>query len=151
MLKARILTILTAMLPVAELRAAIPVGVGFGLSLPESFVLAFIGNLLPIPFAILFTRSVFAWLRTKSKWLNSFVSRLEAKAEDKKDMVLKYEFFGLVLLVAIPLPGTGAWTGALVAAMMDMQIKRAMPAITLGVLIAGVIVTFLTHGAVTLL
>ena len=75
----------------------------------------------------------------------------EAKAENKKEIVQKYEFWGLVLLVAIPLPGTGAWTGALVAAMMDMRLKRAMPAIILGVIIAGVIVTSLTYGAGALL
>ena len=71
----------------------------------------------------------------------------DKKAEKNKEVVQKYEFWGLVLLVAIPLPGTGAWTGALVAAMMDMRLKRAMPAIILGVLIAGVIVTTVTYGA----
>ena len=148
MIKARLLTILTAMMPVLELRGAIPAGVGFGLSLPESFVLSVIGNLLPIPFAILFTRQIFAWLRTKSSWLNTMVTKLEDKAEKNKDVVLKYQFWGMVLLVAIPLPGTGAWTGALVAAMLDMQLKRAMPAVFLGVLIAGVIMLTITFGAV---
>jgi len=147
MLKARLITLLMAMVPTVELRGAIPYGVIAGLSYPESFIIAFIGNLLPIPFLILFTRKVFEWLRTKSTWLDNMVSKLEAKAEKNKDVVLKYEFWGLVLLVAIPLPGTGAWTGALVAAMMDMQLKRAMPAIILGVMIAGVIVTSLTYGA----
>ena len=151
MLKARLLTLLTAMMPVAELRVAIPVGVGYGLSLPESFVLAFIGNLIPLPFVILFIRRVFAWLRTKSSWLNAFVTKMEAKAEKNKEKVLKYEFWGLVLLVAIPLPGTGGWTGAMVAAMMDMQLKRAIPAIFLGVLIAGLIVTGLTFGVVSVI
>ena len=146
MLKARIITLLWAMVPVVELRGAIPIGVGMGLSYPAAFVWAFIGNLLPVPFLILFTRRVFEWLRTKSKWLNSIVRKLEQKADKNKEVVKKYEFWGLVLLVAIPLPGTGAWTGALVAAMMDMQLKRAMPAITLGVFIAGVIVTMVTFG-----
>lgn len=135
------------MVPVLELRWAIPYGVIAGLSIPEAFILSVIGNLLPIPILILFTRKVFAWLRTKSEWLNGIVSRLEAKAEKNKEVVLKYEFWGLVILVAIPLPGTGAWTGALVAAMMDLQLKRAMPAIMLGVFIAGVIVTSITYGA----
>ena len=110
-----------------------------------------IGNLVPIPVLVVFTRKVFEWLRTKSEWLDSIVRKLEAKADDKKEVVQKYEFWGLVLLVAIPLPGTGAWTGALVAAMMDMRLKRAMPAIILGVIIAGVIVTSLTYGAGALL
>lgn len=147
MLKARLITFFMAMVPVVELRGAIPAGVGLGLSIPEAFILAVIGNLVPIPVLILFTRRVFAWLRTKSGWLDSFVGKLEDKAEKNKEVVLKYEFWGLVLLVAIPLPGTGAWTGALVAAMMNMQLKRAMPAIILGVVIAGIIVTSITYGA----
>ena len=151
MFKAAIITFLMAMVPVIELRGAIPYGVIAGLSVPVAFVLAVLGNLTPIPVLVVFTRKVFEWLRKKSSGLDRFVSRLEAKAEKNKDVVLKYEFWGLVLLVAIPLPGTGAWTGALVAAMMDMRLKRAMPAIILGVLIAGVIVTTITYGADALL
>ena len=135
------------MVPVMELRGAIPYGVIAGLSVHEAFVLAVIGNLLPIPFLVVFTRKVFEWLRTKSDGLDRLVRRLEAKADKNKELVEKSEFFGLMLLVAIPLPGTGAWTGALVAAMLDMRLKRAMPAIILGVLVAGVIVTTLTYGA----
>ena len=135
------------MVPVVELRGAIPYGVIAGLSVHEAFVLAVIGNLLPIPFLVVFTRKVFEWLRTKSDGLDRLVRRLEAKADKNKELVEKSEFFGLMLLVAIPLPGTGAWTGALVAAMLDMRLKRAMPAIILGVLVAGVIVTTLTYGA----
>ena len=143
----RLITFLTAMVPVLELRGAIPYGVVAGLSVHEAFILAVIGNLVPIPFLIVFTRKVFEWLRTKSDGLDRFVRKLENKAEQKKDIVEKYEFWGLMILVAIPLPGTGAWTGALVAAMMDMRLKRAMPAIMVGVLVAGIIVTTLTYGA----
>jgi len=147
MLKVRLITFLMAMVPVVELRGAIPYGVVSGLSVPEAFLLAVIGNLLPIPILVVFTRKVFEWLRTKSEWLDRLVKRLEAKADKNKALVEKYEFFGLMLLVAIPLPGTGAWTGALVAAMLDMRLKRAMPAIIVGVLVAGIIVTTLTFGA----
>jgi len=140
-----------AMVPVVELRGAIPYGVLAGLSVPAAFVLAVLGTLAPIPILVVFTRKVFEWLRTKSEGLDRMVSRLEAKAEKNKEVVERYEFWGLVVLVAIPLPGTGAWTGALVAAMMDMRLKRAMPAIMLGVLIAGVIVTTLTYGVDALL
>ncbi len=147
MAKSALITFLMAMVPVVELRGAIPYGVIAGLSVPTAFVIAVIGNLVPIPFLVVFTRKVFEWLRKMSAGLDRFVRKLEAKAEDKKDVVLKYEFWGLVLLVAIPLPGTGAWTGALVAAMMDMRLKRAMPAIILGVFIAGIIVTTVTYGA----
>ncbi len=147
MLKARLITFLMAMVPVVELRGAIPYGVIAGLSVPEAFILAVLGNLAPIPFLVVFTRKVFEWLRTKSEGLDRLVKRLEAKADKNKEIVQKYEFFGLMLLVAIPLPGTGAWTGALVAAMMNMRLKRAMPAITVGVIVAGIIVTTLTYGA----
>jgi uncharacterized membrane protein len=147
MLKARIITFLMAMVPVIELRGAIPYGVIAGLSVPEAFILAVLGNLAPIPFLVVFTRKVFEWLRTKSEGLDRMVRKLEAKADKNKELVEKYEFFGLMLLVAIPLPGTGAWTGALVAAMMNMRLKRAMPAITVGVIVAGIIVTTLTYGA----
>ena len=147
MFKAAIITFLMAMVPVVELRGAIPYGVVAGLSVHTAFILAVIGNLIPIPFLVVFTRKVFEWLRTKSEGLDRMVCRLEAKADKNKEIVEKYEFFGLMLLVAIPLPGTGAWTGALVAAMLDMRLKRAMPAIIVGVLVAGVIVTTLTYGA----
>lgn len=151
MIKEAVITFLMAMVPVVELRGAIPYGVLAGLSVPAAFVLAVLGNLAPIPILVVFTRKVFEWLRTKSEGLDRMVSRLEAKAEKNKEVVERYEFWGLVVLVAIPLPGTGAWTGALVAAMMDMRLKRAMPAIILGVLIAGVIVTTLTYGVDSLL
>ena len=146
MLKPAALTFLISMVPVIELRGAIPFGVAAGLSVPTAFVLSVIGNLLPIPILVVFTRKVFEWLRTKSRWLDNMVCKLESKADKNKDVVEKYEFWGLMILVAIPLPGTGAWTGALVAAMMDMRLKRAMPAIIVGVIVAGIIVTGLTYG-----
>lgn len=146
MIKSAILTFLLSMVPVIELRGAIPFGVVQGLSVPTAFILSVIGNLLPIPILVIFTRKVFEWLRTKSQWLDNLVIRLETKAEKNKEIVMKYEFWGLMILVAIPLPGTGAWTGALVAAMMNMRLKRAMPAIIAGVLIAGIVVTGITYG-----
>ena len=151
MIKEALITFFMAMVPVIELRGAIPYGVISGLSVPAAFIIAVIGNLVPIPVLVVFTRKVFEWLRTKSDRLDRMVSRLESKAEKNQEVVNRYKFWGLVLLVAIPLPGTGAWTGALVAAMMDMRLKNAMPAIILGVIIAGVIVTTVTYGAGTLL
>ena len=151
MIKPARITFLMAMVPVVELRGAIPYGVIAGLDVHEAFLLAVIGNLVPIPFLVVFTRKVFEWLRTRSEWLDRLVHRLEAKADKNKVLVERYKFFGLMLLVAIPLPGTGAWTGALVAAMLDMRLKRAMPAIIVGVIVAGVIVTSVTYGAGALL
>ena len=139
-----ITTLLMAMVPVIELRGAIPYGVAVaGLEIWQAALIAVIGNLLPIPF----TRDVFAWMRKKSERLDRIVVRMEKKADKNKDVVLRYQFWGLMILVAIPLPGTGAWTGALVAALMDLQLKRAMPAIALGVVIAAIIVTWITYGA----
>ena len=135
-----------AMVPVFELRGAIPVGVAAGLPFWTVFLTAFLGNLLPVPFLILFTRRVFEWLRTKSALLERFVSRLERKAAAKEELLKKYELLGLCILVAIPLPGTGAWTGSLVAAVFDIRLKHAFPAIALGVLIAGIIVSVVTYG-----
>lgn len=135
-----------AMVPVFELRGAIPVGIASGLPFWLVFLTALLGNLLPVPFLILFTRRVFEWLRTKSLMLERFVSRLEKKAASKGELLKKYELLGLCVLVAIPLPGTGAWTGSLVAAVFDIRLKHAFPAIALGVLIAGIIVSAVTYG-----
>ena len=135
------------MVPVIELRGAIPIGVGAGLNLWLAIAVSIVGNLVPVPFIIIFIKKIFAWLRTKSEKLNGLVTRLEKRAESKSATVQKYAFWGLFVLVAIPLPGTGAWTGALVAAMLEMPLKKAFPAIMLGVLGAGVIVSFVTYGA----
>lgn len=142
-----LVTMLLSMVPVLELRGAIPIGVANGLNFWVAIGVSIIGNLLPVPFIILFIRKVFTWLRRLSRKLDGLVTRLEQRAKKKSDVVLRYAFWGLVVLVAIPLPGTGAWTGALVAAMLDMRLKRAFPAIALGVLIAGTIVAFVTYGA----
>lgn len=146
-----LMTLLISMVPVLELRAAIPAGVIAGLDIPVVVATAIIGNLIPIPFIIVFIRKIFKWMQTKSEKLAAFVKRLEDKADRKKDKVLKYEFWGLMFFVAIPLPGTGAWTGALIAAMLDMQLKRAFPAIAAGVVIAAVIVTVATYGVAALI
>ncbi len=142
-----IMTFLISMVPVVELRGAIPIGVGAGLDLWLAIAVSILGNLVPVPFIIIFIKKIFAWLRTKSEKLNALVTRLEKRAENKSATVQKYAFWGLFILVAIPLPGTGAWTGALVAAMLDMPLKKAFPAIFLGVVGAGVIVAFVTYGA----
>ena len=132
-----LMTFLVSMVPVIELRGAIPAAVLAGLDIRVALITAIIGNLVPVPFIIIFIRKIFKWLQAKSQRLGNMVRRMEAKADAKKAQVLKYEFWGLMILVAIPLPGTGAWTGALVAAMLDMQLKRADPAIAAGVVAAG--------------
>lgn len=141
-----IATFFISMVPVIELRGAIPIGVGYGLPYWAAVIISVIGNLVPVPFIILFIRKIFELMRKWSPKLDGIVTKLEKRAESKSDVVQKYAFWGLFILVAIPLPGTGAWTGALVAAMLDMRLKRAFPAIALGVLGAAAIVTFATYG-----
>lgn len=146
-----LMTVVISMVPVIELRGAIPIAVANGLGVQEALVAAIIGNLLPVPIIILFVRKIFTWMRGRSRRLNRLVCHLEEKADRKSHVIKKYEWFGLVILVAVPLPGTGAWTGALAAAMLNMRLKRAFPAILLGVVIAGVVVSYITYGASVLI
>ena len=146
-----LMTFLISMVPVIELRGAIPVATGAGLSPWIAIPVAIIGNLLPIPFIILFIKKILAWMRKTSPKLNKIVDKMEAKAEKNKEKVLRYAFWGLAIFVAIPLPGTGAWTGALVAAMLDMPLKKAFPSILIGVLGAGAIISFVSYGAAALI
>ena len=108
-------TFFISMLPVVELRAGLPYGIALGLDYPVALAAAVLGNLLPVPFIIVFIRRVFAWLRKISVRLDRLVTKMENKAHLKGHLVQKYGPLGLCLLVAIPLPGTGAWTGSLVA------------------------------------
>ncbi len=145
-------TFFGAMIPVLELRTAIPMGYngGNGLELWLATIIAILGNMVPVPFIILFVRKIFEWIRNKSKKLDKLVVYFENKAEKHRGKVEKSKFWGLLILVAIPLPGTGAWTGALVAAMLEMRLKDSVPAIFLGVVAAGIIVALATAGVVTL-
>lgn len=141
-----LMTFLISTTPVLELRGAIPIAMAHGLPLGAAVIAAILGNMFPVAFIILFARKVFFFIRKRIPRLDKLISGLEDRASKKSDIVLRYEFWGLFILVAIPLPGTGAWTGSLVAAMLDMRLKKALPAIGLGVLAAAVIVTFAAMG-----
>lgn len=141
-----VFTMLVSMVPVIELRGGIPFGVALGLGHWTAFFACVIGNMIPVPFIIVYIRRIFLWLRRRIPKLGHTVDRLEAKAHLKGRKVSKYKYLGLWLFVAIPLPGTGAWTGALAAAFLDMRLKKALPAVFLGVLTAGVLVTGITYG-----
>lgn len=143
-------TLLVSMIPVIELRGGIPFGIALGLPYPAAFAAAVIGNILPAPFILVYIRRVFQWLRARFPRLDGMVDALERKAHLKGDKVNRYKYVGLLLFVAIPLPGTGAWTGALAAAFLDMPLRKAMPSILLGVILAGCIMTGLTHLGVNL-
>ncbi len=138
-----------AMVPVLELRGAIPFGLALGLPAWMVYVVSVIGNLIPIPAVMLLIRTVFRWL-CRWPWWERKVTWLERRAENKGEMVRKSSLVGLILLVAIPLPGTGAWTGALVAAVLGLRMRDALPAIIAGVVIAAAIVLGLTYGVSTI-
>ena len=135
-----------AMLPVLELRGSVPWGVAQDLNYGMVLAVSILGNMVPVPFIMLFIRRIFAWMKKKSPRLAGIAEKLEARAQSKGDVLVKYETLGLFILVAIPLPGTGAWTGALVASIFDLRMKNAIPAIFLGVVAAGLIMTFLSYG-----
>ena len=138
-----------SLLPILELRGGLIAAVLLGVPLWKAFIVCFIGNMLPVPFIILFIKKIFEFLRRFS-FFDKFIGKLEAKTEKNRDKVLRYKQWGLLLFVAIPLPGTGAWTGALFAALLDIDLKKSFPIIALGVLIAGVIVAVLSYGTAAL-
>ncbi len=138
-----------SMTPVLELRGAIPFGLAMDLPVWLVYLVAVIGNMVPVPAIILFVRSAFRFLR-KFPRLEAKISSLEKRAHLKGRLVRKYRVLGLIILVAIPLPGTGAWTGALVAALLEIRIQSALPSILLGVMIAGGIMTAAACGVSSL-
>ncbi len=145
-----IFTMLVSMLPVIELRGGLPFGVALGLPYYMAFPAAVIGNLIPAPIIIIYIRRIFELMRKHLPWLNFLVDKLERKAHLKGKKVQKYQYVGLWLFVAIPLPGTGAWTASMAAAFLGMRLKKAMPAIVMGVLSAGCIMLALTHVGINL-
>ena len=147
MLKEIAVTFFISMVPVIELRGAIPAGIAAGLSPAAAFVVSVLGNLVPVPFILLLIRRIFDWLRD-TKTFGPLIEKLERRAHLKGRVVQKYRVPGLIILVGIPLPGTGAWTGALVAALLDIRLKSAVPAIFAGLLIAGTITLGVTMGVI---
>ena len=141
-----LITIVISMVPVIELRGAIPIATAHGLNFWVAIVCSIIGNLIPVPFIIIFIRKIFELIRQWSVKLDKLVTKLEDRAQKKSDVVLKYAFWGLVVIVAIPLPGTGAWTGSLVASLFGLPKRSSFLAVTLGVLISGVIMCLASYG-----
>jgi uncharacterized membrane protein len=139
-----LIAFLMSMLPVIELRGGLIFASASGIPFPEAFLVCFLGNVLPIPFILLFLRKVLDVLG-RYRYTARLVAWLEDKAKRAEKKIGKYELLGLFILVAIPLPGTGAWTGALVASIFDMRIKRALPVIICGVLAAGVIMSVFSY------
>ena len=143
-------TFFISMAPVVELRLGLPYGIALDLPYPLALTAALLGNMVPVPFIIIYIERIFAWIRRHWSKLDSMVTKLEAKAHLKGEKVKKYGPLGLLIFVAVPLPGTGAWTGALVAAFLNMKLKQAFPSILLGVCIAATIMTAITFGIITI-
>lgn len=135
---------LLSLLPVSEIRGGLIAARLYDMNLLLAYLISYIGNMLPIPFLLLFLKRVFRWMR-RIPFLARIVDWLDRKAAKHKDTINRYAWFGLFLLVAIPLPGTGAWTGALVANFFDLRIKRSLPTIAVGVAAAGAIMAILLY------
>ena len=138
---------LISLFPILENRAGIILAFMLKLPLGQALLFSAIGNVLPIPFILLFIRKVFDWLRP-TRFFGKIVEKLEARAMRKSEGVKKAEFLGLLLFVGIPLPGTGGWTGSLIASLLEVDIKKASIAILLGIALAATIVSLLTYGVI---
>ena len=138
---------LISLLPVIELRGSIPVGYYQGLPWYTNMITSIIGNLLPVPFILLFVVKMFEFMK-KRNIMVGFIEKIEKRAMSRSDSIANKEFIGLMLFVAIPLPGTGAWTGALIAALLQFNRKKSFMYICIGVLIAASLVTLGVYGVI---
>ena len=141
-------TFFISMLPVVELRFGLPYGIALGLEYPLALMAALLGNMIPVPFIIVYIKRIFEWMRKHMPRMNALVTKLENRAHLKEETVEKYGHWGLLIFVAIPLPGTGAWTGALIAALLNIRTSKAVPVILIGVCIAAAIMTLITYGVI---
>lgn len=139
-----------SMVPLIELRGAIPIGAALDLPWLGNFFVSIVGNMLPVPFILLFIRRILAWMHTV-KCFRKIADWLEKKAHSKSDQVLRYASLGLALFVGIPLPGTGAWTGALIASLLDMRLKYSLPSIFGGIVLAAFIMSGISYGFLSFL
>ena len=141
-----------SMIPIIELRGAIPMGFAFGMPMWLTYLLSVLGNMLPVPFILLFIKAVLNWMtKSKVKFFNKVAGWLNRKVEKNRDKIAKYSFWGVCFFVAVPLPVTGAWTGSLVAAMIDMKFWKALLSCLFGVMIAGVVMTVFSYGLLGLI
>lgn len=133
-----------SMVPILELRGGLVAAALLKISYIKAVVICIVGNLIPVPFILLLINKIFEFMK-KHNICKNIVLKLEEKAMGKSDTIKKYEFVGLLLFVGIPLPGTGAWTGSLIAALLGVKLKKAVPAIFLGLLLATAIMSTITY------
>jgi len=142
-----VIVFLISMVPILELRGGLLAAGPAFLDIPilRAVPICIVGNIIPVPFILLLIRWIFKMMR-KNATLGKLVDKLENKAMSKKDQIEKYGFWGLVIFVGVPLPGTGAWTGSLIAALLGMKFKKAFPAVLIGIIMATVIMSVLSYG-----
>ena len=134
-----------SMIPILELRGGLVAASLLQVPITTAIPICIIGNVIPVPFILLFLRQIFKLLRNV-KGIGGLIRKLEARAMGKSDSIRKYEFWGLVLFVGVPLPGTGAWTGSLIAALLEVDFKKAILAVLLGIAMATVIMSVVSYG-----
>ena len=140
-----VIIFIISMVPILELRGGLVAASLLKIGLFKAIIICILGNLVPTPFIIFFIKPIFNWMK-KTKLLRPIVEKLEKKSMAKSNDIKKYEFWGLALFVGIPLPGTGAWTGALIASLIEMDIKKAFAAIGVGLVIATIIMSTISYG-----
>ena len=141
-----IIAFLASMLPIIECRGGMIIAKSFQINFFKAFALCYIGNMIPMPFILLLIKKIFAFMK-KHNILPGFIEKLEGKTDKNREKVLRYKQWGLLAFIAIPLPGTGGWTGSLFAALLDIDFKKALPIVAIGVFIADLIMSLVTYGA----
>lgn len=140
-----LIVFIISMVPILELRGGLLAASLFNIDIVKAIWICVIGNIIPVPFILLLITPIFQWLK-QTKVFRPLVEKLERKAMGKSEQIEKYEFWGLVLFVGIPLPGTGAWTGSLIASLLGIKFKKAFPAVIVGILVATVIMSIVSYG-----
>ncbi len=143
----QLIVFIVSMIPVLELRGSILAAGFMDVAFLETYIVAVLGNLLPIPFILVFIKKILEWMKS-TKAFSRIANGIEKRALSKREQIDKYGYFGLFLFVAIPLPGTGAWTGALLAVLLGMKNKKAFIPIALGVMAAGLVMSLLAFGII---
>jgi uncharacterized membrane protein len=149
MFKKYLIVFLVSMVPIIELRGAVPIGTGMELPWLQTLIIAMIGNMIPVPFIFFFARKILVWGSEKpiiGKFFSWCLNKGHKGGKKLQEKAGRGTFLALLLFVGIPLPGTGAWTGTLAASLLDIDFKRSVIAVMLGVLMAGIIMTLISMG-----
>ena len=144
-ISAQAVVFIISRIPILELRGGLLVAAMLKVPMLQAIPLCIIGNIIPIPFILLFIKQIFKWMKN-FKVFRGLVEKLEKRAMSKSDSIKRFEFWGLALFVGIPLPGTGAWTGSLIAALLEIDLKKAVLSILIGVAMATIIMSFVSYG-----